>query len=170
MVDGNTYDEEFYKKKAEHMRSFIDYSNLKRTPIDMPKKAIVEEIYKRVPFPTRLWTRDKKIYIARILAMCEKVQEEAFMKGANSVYTINGTLEVKKKKSKPINNNVSTNFKRTPPKLKIEYKPSRKIRLLNEALRKMSYIGVPLEELQKTTLEAKDEEQKKDEDNEGNEK
>lgn len=167
MVDGNTYDEEFYKKKAEHMRSFIDYNNVKRKPVDMPKKDVVEEIYKRVPFPTRLWTRDKKIYISRILSMCEKVQEEAFMKGAESVYTVNGTLEVKKKNSKPINNNISTNFKRTPPKLKIEYKPSRKINLLNEALRKMSYLGVSLEELQKTTQEAKvEEEQKKKEEDE----
>ena len=128
-------DKEFYIKRAEHMRSFIDYSRHREKLLDVTRQDMIKQIEKNVSFKG---IRKTEI-IRKVLQEAEKIQEESLIMGAKSVSTLNGKFVVEYVNEKPINNNINTDLKKVPPKYKINFTPGGKIKKLNKALKIMSF-------------------------------
>ena len=87
------------------------------------------------------------IHLKKVFSYCEEAQERAFLEGKSSIYTLNGYLYLKQIGAKKIGNKINAQFKRVPPKTKIEYRANERIRDLNEALRRMSFENISPEDL-----------------------
>ena len=114
----------------------IDYSKVGRKRIDLTKRDLERQVAVRVGSLKGL---EKKEIVRRILIEVEKVQEEAFINGAQSISSINGRFVVKRINAKPCKHLITTDRDTVPPKNKIVFIPGKRINNLNEAFRIMSF-------------------------------
>lgn len=160
-------DLEFFQKRAERMREFIDYSNVGRKKVEYGKTYMIDELMDRIELPMKMTKLEKRRLFSSILTCCEDIQEEVFLKGSDMVYTLNGFLKKNEIKAKSRRYSESLNCKWLPPKYRIVYQPGSRIKTLNKALEKMSYKDIPMEMLKKTKTEVYEELTKDDGPEEG---